>query len=181
MCLGMCVINGEVTGGCRISRKGNSIIFIACQMVLGWWNQDREVEEAWEKKHKGICLEKCEGKNNSEELVMNGRMALKLISKKWDVEVWTGLTCLWIGTSRWYLSDSNESSAYIKVAEFFHLLVHYWLLRKVLFNGVDHFRGKNTFRFTIVYLDELTDVLNVFYFPTSPNKNITANLQVGPL
>jgi hypothetical protein len=47
-----------------------------------------------------IWVGRREGKNNSEDLGVNGRIILKWIFKKWDVAAWTELIWLWIGIGR---------------------------------------------------------------------------------
>jgi hypothetical protein len=49
---------------------------------------------------------------------VDGRILLRLIHRKWDVGVWTGMSWLSIGTGGGHLCCSNEPSGSIKYGEF---------------------------------------------------------------
>ena len=49
---------------------------------------------------------------------VDGRIVLRWIFRKWDVEVWTGSSWLRIGTGSGHLCFGNEPSGSIKCGEF---------------------------------------------------------------
>jgi len=50
-----------------------------------------------------VLVGKSEGKNHLEDPGVDGRIILRLIFRKWDVEVWTGSSWLRIGTGGGHL------------------------------------------------------------------------------
>jgi len=50
-----------------------------------------------------VLVGKPEGKNHLRDPVLDGRIILRWIFRKWDVRVWTGSSCLRIGTCSGHL------------------------------------------------------------------------------
>jgi hypothetical protein len=44
--------------------------------------------------HKEFCLEYLKGRDYLGDLGIDGRIALKWISRKWGLSIWTGLICI---------------------------------------------------------------------------------------
>ena len=61
-----------------------------------------------------ILVGKPEGKNHLGDPSIDGRIILRWIFWKWDVEVWTGSSWLRIGTVGGTCECGNETSGFIK-------------------------------------------------------------------
>jgi hypothetical protein len=65
-----------------------------------------------------VLVGKPEGKRPLGEPGLDGRIVLRWICRKWDVRVWTGSSCLRIGTSGDSCECGNEHSGSIKCGVF---------------------------------------------------------------
>jgi len=59
---------------------------------------------------------------HSEDPGVDGRIILRWIFRKWNVGVWTGSSCLRMGTGGGLSKGSNEPSGSIECQEFFYYL-----------------------------------------------------------
>jgi len=90
-------------------------------------------EERWVYR---VVVGKQEGKNHCGNLGVDGLILFGWISRRWDVGIWTGLSCTMIETYGGSCECGNEPSGFVKCGEFLTSCKPVSFSRRTLHHGV---------------------------------------------